>query len=79
MLSLAVILFCPAREVGFTDDSFGIVVVVLDQLAMIVAIVNCVVAGIAMWAVPKLHSAWLVIGLVQLFVVLFCYPVFQSA
>ncbi|MDB5348096.1 MAG: hypothetical protein JWP89_6473 [Schlesneria sp.] len=79
LLSLAVILFCPAREIGFTDDSFGIVLVALSDMAMIVAITNGVIAGIAIYAVPKLNSAWLLVGLVQLFVVFFCYPAIQSA
>ncbi len=77
--SLAFIELCPARAIGCTDDSFGIVVVSLSDMAMIVAIANGVVAGIAVCAVPKLSSTWLIIGLVELFVVFCCYPAFQSA
>ncbi len=79
ILSILVAYFLPAGVVGLSDDAFGIVLAALCDIALIVAITNCVVAGIATYHVPKLTSALLIIRLIQLFVVFFFYPAIQSA
>lgn len=79
ILSILVAYLLPAGSVSLSNDAFGIVLAALGDIALFSAIGNCVVAGIALYQVPKLTSALLIIGVIQLLVVLFLYPAIQSA
>jgi hypothetical protein len=70
---------CPPRSFGLSDDSLGLILGRLGDVALLAAVANCLLSVAAMYFLLKPHSAWLWIGLAMPFAVLLLYPAIATA
>ena len=77
--SIVFVHLCPSRAFGISDDSFGLILGRLGDIAVFVAMANCMLSVAAMCMLPQPHPARLWIGLAMPLAVLLLYPAIATA